>query len=148
MSEILIGVDVGGTKVAAGIVTPTGEVQAIRKAAMNPTGTAEQGLACVRAAIDLVMADSPGAGISAIGICSPGPLDPFNGVVINPPNLPCWHGFHLAEVMRDAYSVPVRVDNDANAAALAEARWGAGQGYKNVFYATLGTGIGTGIILD
>jgi glucokinase len=50
--------------------------------------------------------------------------------------------------MRRAYKVPIRVDNDANAAALAEAKWGAGRGYRNIFYATLGTGIGTGIILD
>ena len=75
--------------------------------------------------------------IEAIGICSPGPLDPKNGVVINPPNLPCWRNFPLGENMRRLFAVPVSIDNDANAAALAEARWGSGRGYRNVFYAGL-----------
>jgi glucokinase len=69
-------------------------------------------------------------------------------VILNPPNVPCWRNFPLAEEVRKVYRVPVLVDNDANAAALAEARWGAGRGYASVFYATIGTGIGTGIIFD
>ncbi|HUK49088.1 MAG TPA: ROK family protein, partial [Terriglobales bacterium] len=70
------------------------------------------------------------------------------GVVLNPPNLPCWRDFPLAASVQKLYSVPVKVDNDANAAALAENRWGAAHGYHNVFYATIGTGIGTGIVFD
>jgi glucokinase len=62
--------------------------------------------------------------------------------------LPCWRNFPLADEVAKIYDVPVRVDNDANAAALAEARWGAGRGYRNIFYATIGTGIGTGIVFD
>jgi glucokinase len=77
-----------------------------------------------------------------------GAADPKNGVVINPPNLPCWRNFPLGENMRRLFAVPVSIDNDANAAALAEARWGSGRGYRNVFYAGLGTGIGTGIVFD
>lgn len=87
-------------------------------------------------------------GIRGIGICAPGPLDPNNGVVLNPPNVPCWRNFPLAESVRKHYSIPVKVDNDANAAALAEVRWGAAREYKNVFYVTIGTGIGSGIVLD
>jgi glucokinase len=83
-----------------------------------------------------------------IGICSPGPLDPATGVVINPPNLPCWRNFPLAAEVANIYNVPVRVDNDGNAAALAETVWGAGRGYKYVFYTCIGTGIGTGIVID
>jgi glucokinase len=86
--------------------------------------------------------------IKGIGICSPGPLDPRSGVVLNPPNLPCWRNFPLGAETERAFGVPVRVDNDANAAGLAEALWGAAAGYANVFYATLGTGIGTGIVFD
>src|SRR4029077_8018395 len=84
--------------------------------------------------------------ISGIGICAPGPLNPKTGVVVNPPNLPGWRNFPLAAEISKAYSLPVHVDNDGNAAALAEALWGAGRGYRNVFYATIGTGIGTGIV--
>ena len=68
--------------------------------------------------------------------------------MLNPPNVPCWRNFPLAEKIPREYKVPVKVDNDANAAALAETRWGAARGFRYVFYATIGTGIGTGIVLD
>src|SRR2546430_3834025 len=75
-------------------------------------------------------------------------LNPLTGMIINPPNLAIWHNYPLAKEMRRLYNVNVKIDNDANAAALAEAKWGAGRGYRNVFYASIGTGIGTGIIFD
>ena len=101
----------------------------------------------VAAAIDSLASSEP-SGIQSIGICAPGPLDPKSGIVLNPPNLPCWRNFPLAEGIGAKYRVPVKVDNDANAAALAETRWGAARGFRYVFYATIGTGIGTGIVLD
>jgi glucokinase len=117
---------------------------------MVANGAAAAGLASVTAAIDSLTAmNGNGTGkLLGIGICSPGPLDPATGVVINPPNLPCWRNFPLAAEVARIYKVPVRVDNDGNAAALAETLWGAGRGYKNVFYTCIGTGIGTGIVLD
>jgi glucokinase len=69
-------------------------------------------------------------------------------VVINPPNLPCWRNFPLAAEIAQIYRVRVKVDNDANAAGLAETLWGSGRGYRNVFYVTIGTGIGTAILID
>ena len=99
------------------------------------------------AAIDFLISAAPD-GIHSIGICAPGPLDPKTGVVLNPPNVPCWRNFPLAEKIAAQYHVPVKVDNDANAAALAETRWGAARGFHYVFYATIGTGIGTGIVFD
>jgi glucokinase len=86
--------------------------------------------------------------IQGIGICAPGPLDPKTGTVLNPPNLPCWRNYPLAAEVARIYRVRVKVENDANAAGLAEVMWGAGRGYNNAFYATLGTGIGTAIIID
>jgi glucokinase len=147
-----IGVDVGGTKVAAGLVNSTGEIRHQTRTPMVATDAAA-GLAAVLSAIDSVRAAANGAPeaqslISGIGICAPGPLDPRTGVVINPPNLPGWRNFPLAAEITKRYRLPVRVDNDGNAAALAEALWGAGRGYRNVFYATIGTGIGTGIVFD
>jgi glucokinase len=111
------------------------------------------GLAAVKCAIDSVCTaaklDTKSLGsVAGIGICAPGPLDPRTGTVINPPNLPGWRNFPLAAEISSAYSLPVRVDNDGNAAALAEALWGAGRGHRNVFCATIGTGIGTGIVFD
>ncbi len=144
--KVILGVDIGGTKVAAGLVNPQGEILYKTRVPMVATGTAEAGLKAVCDAIDAVQAANPGAEVGAIGITSPGPLDPKTGVVINPPNLPCWRNFSLGDEVRKVYGVPTKVDNDANAAGLAEALWGAGVGYGVVFYGTLGTGIGTGII--
>jgi glucokinase len=147
-----IGVDVGGTKVAAGLVSSTGKITHQVRVPMHAMDAAA-GLAAVTSAIDSVRGavnahpESPGS-ISGIGICAPGPLDPRTGIVINPPNLPGWRNFPLAGLVSKTYLLPVRVDNDGNAAALAEALWGAGRGYRNIFYATIGTGIGTGIVFD
>jgi glucokinase len=116
---------------------------------MITAGEASKGLAAVSAAIEALFPDSTKRPrIDAIGICAPGPLNPVTGIIINPPNLAIWHNYPLAEEMRHLYNVPIRIDNDANAAALAEAKWGAGRGYPNIFYASVGTGIGTGIIFD
>ncbi len=145
----LIGVDVGGTKVAAGLVNAAGEITFQTRTPMV-SNDAAAGLAAVVLAIDSVRAESNSHSnlIAGIGICAPGPLDPRTGIVINPPNLPGWRNFPLAAEISKAYCLPVRVDNDGNAAALAEALWGAGRGYRNVFCATIGTGIGTGIVFD
>ena len=145
-----IGVDIGGTKVAAGLVDLSGEISHKTRAPMVATADAATGFAAVKNAVEAIFSEFPEArgAVKGIGICSPGPLDPKTGVVLCPPNLPCWRGFPLAEETERAFGVPARVDNDANAAGLAEALWGAGVGYTNVFYATLGTGIGTGIVFQ
>src|SRR5216684_4194049 len=150
--QYFIGVDVGGTKVAAGLVNSSGEITHQMRVPMVAED-AVAGLAAVISAIDSVIAAAKlepniQGSISGIGICAPGPLDPRTGVVINPPNLPGWRNFPLAAEISKAYRLPVRVDNDGNAAALAEALWGVGRGYRNVFCTTLGTGIGTGIVFD
>lgn len=143
----VLGVDIGGTKVAVGLVDCNGKILAHGRTPMVANGTAEAAFEAVTTAIDSMMATSHGS-VQSIGICAPGPLDPKTGVVLNPPNLPCWRNFPLAEKVTAKYSVAVKVDNDANAAALAEARWGAARGFRYVFYATIGTGIGTGIVFD
>src|SRR5260370_8186656 len=86
--------------------------------------------------------------MAGVGSCWMGPCDLCGGVVSNPLNLPCWHNCPLAAAVQHVFGIPARVDNDGNAAALAEAIWGAGAGYRRVFYTTLGTGIGTGIVFD
>jgi glucokinase len=146
--SIYLGIDIGGTKIAAGLVNGEGKMLYKTRVPMISNRDAATGFAAVREAIDTVMAANPEKSISGIGICSPGPLDPKTGVVVNPPNLPCWRDFALADEVNRAYALPTKVDNDANAAGLAEAIWGAAKGYDEVFYATLGTGIGTGIIFN
>jgi glucokinase len=147
-----IGVDVGGTKVAAGLVNASGEItQQTRTPMIASDATAA--LAAVTSSIDAVRGASAldpkiKSQIAGIGICAPGPLNPDTGVIVNPPNLPAWRNFPLACEISKLYKLPVRVDNDGNAAALAEALWGAGRGYRNVFCTTIGTGIGTGIVCN
>jgi glucokinase len=145
--DLFVGVDIGGTKVAAGLVTADGEIVSHVRVPMVGNASAQDGLNAVLSAIAKAL-PTDSRTIGGIGICAPGPLDPRSGVILNPPNLPCWRNFPLADEVQKAYSVPVKVDNDANAAALAEAHWGAARGCNNVFYATLGTGIGTGIVFD
>jgi glucokinase len=146
-SANVLGVDIGGTKIAVGTVDRSGKILAQGRTPMVANGTPEAALGAVVCAIDSMLSTSA-VDIEGIGICAPGPLDPKSGIVLNPPNLPCWRDFPLAEKVRAKYSVPVKVDNDANAAALAETLWGAAQGFRYVFYATIGTGIGTGIVFD
>jgi glucokinase len=148
MSEAFaLGVDIGGTKVAAGLVDAQGTIVKRTRVPMVASADAASGLAAVISAIGELLPPSAEA-VRGVGICSPGPLDPRSGVIINPPNLPCWRNFPLAERVQAVYKLPVKVDNDANAAGLAEVLWGAARGFRNVFYATVGTGIGSGIILD
>jgi glucokinase len=145
-----LGVDIGGTKVAAGLVNSEGKILFHTRVPMPARGTAAEGFAAVQSAIEGIFSAHPEARstLSGIGICAPGPLDPKTGVILNPPNVPCWRNFPLAAEVHRVFGLDARVDNDGNAAALAEAIWGAGVGYRNVFYATLGTGIGTGIVFD
>jgi glucokinase len=147
---LLVGVDIGGTKVAAGLVDRNGEIKTQIRTPMVANGTAADGLAAVVSAIDLLFSRNAEARplIRGIGTCAPGPLDPARGLVVNPPNLPCWRNFPLAAEMEKVFRVPVKLENDANAAALAEAYWGAGRAYRHIFYATMGTGIGTGIVFN
>lgn len=146
----VVGVDVGGTKVAAGLVDHNGKIKIQTRTPMVANGEASDGLAAVISAIDLLLGNDPQARplIRGIGICSPGPLDPKTGVVLNPPNVPCWRNFPLAAEVEKVYRVAVKVENDASAAALAEAHWGAGRGYRHIFYTCIGTGIGTGIVFE
>src|SRR6266542_1714122 len=97
-ADLTIGVDIGGTKVAAALVNAAGEIAHKTRTPMNGTGTAAEGFAAVSAAVQAILSAVPEARahLKGIGLCSPGPLDPNAGVVLNPPNLPCWRNFPLA----------------------------------------------------
>src|ERR1700719_3574863 len=148
--SLYLGVDVGGTKVAAGLVTSRGEILSKVRVPMTSREDGAAGLRAVERAIDAAFAAEPAreASVAGIGIVSPGPVDPLQGIVVNPGNLPCWRNYPLVAEIKKSRGLPTILDNDANAAALAEAQWGAAAGYSSVFYATIGTGIGTGIVLN
>jgi len=140
----VLGIDIGGTKIAAGVVSETAE---LLRSTIVPTRAAdgfEASIAQIYRAIEELI--SPG--IDSIGICAPGPLNPKTGVVLNPPNLPGWHNVPLADLVAARFGARCRVENDANAAGLAESLFGAAHGHSSVLYMTWSTGIGTGIVLD
>ena len=86
--------------------------------------------------------------VIAIGIAAPGPLDPFKGIILATPNIPEWHDFPLSEKLTSRFKVPIYLENDANLAAFAEWKFGAGRGHHNLLYLTISTGIGGGVIID
>ena len=140
----MIGVDIGGTKIAAGRVNGAVEIVDSHTIATRAGEGFQVSIEQVWRAIEPMKTRE----VEAIGICAPGPLDPRTGVVINPPNLPGWRDIPLARLAQERFGLRVKLENDCNAAGLAEAQFGAGRGFANVFYAAIGTGIGSGIILD
>jgi glucokinase len=133
--------DIGGTKIAASV----GRDAAIGPVRREPTPSASP-LTALRGLIETVM---EGKLPEAIAISAPGPFDRQRGVLLNPPGMPAsWHGLDLAHQLGQRFDCPVVVENDANCAALAEARLGAGAGSRTVAYWTVSTGIGSGIVQD
>jgi len=143
----VVGFDVGGTKVAAGLVTPNGQItsrQRFATAADDPERLVEQ----LAGAVDAFRSSGEsGRRVVAVGVAIPGQIDWRRGVCIRAANLQL-HDFPLGERLAKATDLPVAVENDTNAAALAEWRHGAGVGHHDFFFVTIGTGIGGGAILD
>ena len=144
--KLVLGVDIGGTKVAVGLVNSRGQILHAVRGAMVTRGTAAQGFRAVQNAIDSALLHARAARVDAIGVCAPGWVESEHGVLLSATNLPCWKNFPLARRIAKHYGLPTRLTNDASAAALAEAKWGAGAGYESMFYVTLGTGIGTAMV--
>src|SRR5580658_11134366 len=146
--QLVLGVDIGGTKVAVGLVNSRGQILHAGRAPMAARGSAEQGFRAVLQAMDGVMPQARAAGVRAIGVCAPGWVESEKGILLSATNLPCWRNFPVARKIEKHYGLPTRLTNDASAAALAEAKWGAGAGHESIFYVSLGTGIGTAIVRD
>jgi glucokinase len=144
--KLFLAVDIGGTKVEAGLVSRRGRIIFSARNPMMASGSPAAGLRAVRETIEKAL-EHPRAGeIRRIGIAVPGWIDGKTGKVLKAANLPCWRNYPLTEKLRDLFWLPTRIDNDASAAALAEAKWGAGRSYRDFFYVSLGTGIGTAIV--
>jgi glucokinase len=138
----VIGVDLGGTKILAGVVGPGGEIE-VRRERPTPLGSQDELLGGLDAAVGELLDE----GIAAIGFGIPTRVDYRTGRSAGAVNLPLGQ-FEFARRMRDRYGLPVGVDNDASAAALAEWRAGAGRGVRDLVMLTLGTGVGGGVIAD
>lgn len=150
MSKYVIGVDIGGTKIAAGLVSQKGElVEKVVVPTLADRGV-DVSMGQVFISVERLLQKGPvkPKSVMGIGACAPGPLDPLKGVVYNPPNLFGWRNIPLADILEKKFKVKSKIENDANAAGMAELIWGAAKGYKHVFYVTVSTGIGTAIIID
>jgi len=144
----LIGaVDIGGTKIAVGIIDDEGKVLARSEC---PTGASlgySHGLSNIEEMLRAT-ARSANAQISGVGIGSTGPVFPLTGEFGDVTFLPHWKGHNPGEDLARIFQVRVALENDADASALGEAGWGAGRNKKRLMYVTVGTGIGTGFIID
>jgi glucokinase len=144
---IVGAVDIGGTKVAVGTVDERGKVLSAREVPTGPDCEYPRGLELITDMLrDCVR--SSGAEMAGIGIGSTGPVYPFTGEFGEIDFLPKWRGRNLVADLTRTFSVPVAIENDADAGALGEAGWGAGKSKTRFIYITIGTGIGGGIILD
>ncbi|MBB6049315.1 ROK family protein [Armatimonas rosea] len=151
--SILLGVDIGGTKIAVGLVdAATGQV--LYKARI-PTEAENGGASVLARAIELAKqvlpraAGAEGAGVTGIGIGAGGQIDPVAGVVVNATEiLPGWKGQRLKTAFEAAFALPAFADNDVNALAVGESRYGAGKDYRHLIYLGLGTGVGGALVHD
>jgi predicted NBD/HSP70 family sugar kinase len=149
MRKLIVGIDIGGTKVAGGLVTPKGWLVKSSVVPTHAAGGFKSSFGQIVGLIESLIRDGGGPEkIIGIGMCAPGPINPKTGSVINPPNLPGWRNVQLERKVHRHFRLPAKVENDANAAGLAEALFGAARRYRDVFYVTVSTGIGTGIIIN
>ena len=148
--NVWIGIDVGGTKTAIVISANPPAVLGRTAFATLPHKGADRALKLAKEGIRRLLAQQ-GLGISAIkriGVSCGGPLDRIQGIIQSPPNLPTWDNVPIKAIMEEEFGAECQVENDANAGAVAEHRFGAGKGTQNMVFLTMGTGLGAGIITD
>jgi glucokinase len=139
----VVGVDVGGSKVAAGVVDEHGGLTGTTRRATPSADPVATGQVIADLVADLSQAYDAGA----VGIGAPGLIDADRSTVVHTPNL-AWRNFPLGRLVEERTGLPVVVENDANAAAWAEARFGAGRGQRCTVVLTVGTGLGGGLVID
>lgn len=146
---MLIGaVDIGGTKIAAGLVNSEGQILHQLTSPTEPEAGFARGMERIEAMLRQCLDAFEGQALAGIGIGCTGPVDPVTGV-LGPNNfLVGWEGENLPEALAQRFGVPAVVENDADAAVLAEAAWGVGRGAGSCLYLTVSTGIGGGLVLD
>jgi glucokinase len=148
--NVWVGLDVGGTKTAIVISAEPPAVLARTEFATLPAKGPDRAIDLAKNGIRELLRQQgldPSA-IKRIGVSCGGPLDRIAGIIQSPPNLPSWDNVPIKAIMEKEFGVECQVENDANAGAVAEHRFGAGQGSQNMVFLTMGTGLGAGIITD
>ncbi|UQZ85483.1 Glucokinase [Paenibacillus konkukensis] len=143
--QYVVGIDLGGTKIAAALFNSKGEILGRERMETANARTAKE---VVQRMIEMIRSVARGLPLSGVGLASPGAVNSKDGIVLHGTNLPEWEQVPLKKWMGEALGVDVQVVNDANAAAWGEYVRGAGKGSENMVYVTFSTGIGAGIVLD
>ncbi len=138
-----IGIDLGGTHIRGGLVTEN-NLSSIFTQRINPQGSVEEVVEELFALADRLVNRS----VQAIGIGVPGLVDTEHGIVYDVVNIPSWKQVSLGQLLQDRYKLPVYINNDANCFALGEFYFGKGRGYNSMIGLTVGTGLGSGIVLN
>jgi len=146
----LAGVDIGGTKTAVVVSRQPPEVAARIEFATAPERGPDHAIRSIQAAIRELLAAQSAApeGMAGIGVSCGSPLDPISGTIHSPPNLATWIDVPIVEILAREFSCRVSLENDANAGAMAEHRYGAGRGCRHMVFLTMGTGLGAGIVAN
>ena len=146
MDQAYLGIEIGGTK----LQVVAGNIPGQIRKRWRFTVDASRGGVGIREQLDVSVREilSTGTSVRAIGVGFGGPIDWQTGLIACSHQVEGWSGFDLASWLRDRSGVPVRLDNDANVAALGEATAGAGRGFNPVFYVTLGSGVGGGLVVN
>ena len=150
MKQNLLGIDIGGTKCAVIYGIDTDGVLKIADKVRFETTDVDETVARILSEVK-AMASRHGldaTNTKAVGISCGGPLDSRRGIVQSPPNLPGWDDVPIVRLVEEATGIPAALQNDANACALAEWKYGAGRGSRNMVFLTFGTGMGAGLVLD
>jgi len=151
-SPLYLGIDIGGTKCAVILGDALGNVVGrLERATRDGLDSWPAAAPTLISLISCLLKENQitAGDLKSIGVSCGGPLSSANGTILSPPNLPGWTEVPIRDFLsRQFVGLPVFVENDANATALAEHRWGAGKGYSSLAYLTCGTGIGAGIVLE
>jgi glucokinase len=153
---LLLGLDIGGTKLGLCVGTPDGRVLAREQLPMDPARPPHEVLADAKVQLErlarsIATSAQPGQSVivaAALGAACPGPFSYQHGRFLDPPNMPAWHNFPLRDWLKANFACPVALMNDANASALAEWQWGAARGSNTAVYLTMSTGMGAGLIIN
>jgi len=150
MREYILGIDVGGTKCAVNYGYKEGADLHLVDKVKFPTGTVSETIDNILNATENIMKKHGlrKDRVASIGISCGGPLDSKKGVVMSPPNLPGWDNIPIVSIVEERFGIKTGLQNDADACALAEWKYGAGRGCQNMVFMTFGTGLGAGLVLN
>ena len=147
MEKVVAGIDIGGTNISIAVAETGGEVVSKCKLPTQSSLGPFSALNRMSEALEKMLTGEP-SNLEAIGVGSPSPIDIRRGLIMSPSSLLEWSEFPIVDLLNDRFGVPVKLENDANAAAVGECIYGAGRGHKNIFYLTVSTGIGGGLIIN